>query len=145
MLPEIVVVKPDQGKGWFHIDVSKYNLEVPRHGFFVAMEGVFPDDYDFYYQGTAQKDKTDTNDTGEDDFTNSGLWYGQQLGYTHANTNDTWHYAIDRTWFQLKKGHFNVMISAGIRMRGKKTKWRIINLFQRHEKDSDTHKSSMVD
>jgi hypothetical protein len=136
MLPEILVVKPNNGKGWFHVNISKYNLQVPGNGFFVALEGVFPDDYDVYYQGTEFKGKPDTNESDDDDFTDADLQYGQQLGYTHGSVNHTWHYAIDRTWFQLKKGHFNVMISAEIKVKENKKKWKIFKIFQRHENDS---------
>jgi len=136
LLPEILVVKPNQGKGWFHVSVSKYNLKVPRHGFFIAMEGVFPDDYDVYYEGTEFKGKSEDDEPNNEDFTDADLQYGQQLGYTHGSVNNTWHYAIDRTWFQLKKGHFNVMITAGIRLKENKKTWKIFKIFQKHENDS---------
>lgn len=145
MLPEIIVVKPNQGKGWFTVNISRYNLKLPAQGFFVAMEGVFPDDYDVYYQGTEFKAKTDDNEFDSDEFTDASLQYGQQLGYTRASTNKTWHYAIDRTWFQLKKGHYNVMITAGIRLNEKKKRWKIFNIFQKHENDSIDSSSAVVD
>ena len=145
MLPEIVVVKPNQGKGLFAINISKYNLKVPKNGFFVAMEGIFPDDYDVYYEGTGFSYKSGNNDSDNEDFTDADLQYGQQLGYTHGSVNNTWHYAVDRTWFQLKKGHFNVMISAGIRVNENKKKWKIFNIFQKHENDSVDRKSTLVD
>ena len=145
LLPEIVVVKPNQGKGWFTVNVSKYNLKVPKKGFFVAMEGVFPDDYDYYYEGTEFKSKPDNSESDNEDFTDADLQYGQQLGYTHASTNNTWHYAIDKTWFQLKKGHFNVLISAGIWVKKDKKKWKIFKIFQKHENDSIDHKPIMVE
>lgn len=136
MLPEILVVKPNKGKGWFHVNIARYNLQIPKNGFFVALEGVFPDDYDVYYQGSEFKGKPDTSETEDEDFTDADLQYGQQLGYTHGSTNYTWHYAIDRTWFQLKKGHFNAMISAGIRVVDYKKKWKIFKIFQRHENNN---------
>lgn len=145
LLPEILVVKPNQGKGWFTVNVSRYNLKVPKHGFFVAMEGIFPDDYDVYYQGTEFKAKTDDNEFDSDEFTDTNLQYGQQLGYTHASTNNTWHYAIDRTWFQLKKGHYNVLITADIWVNKNKKQWKIFQIFQKHESNSVDNKSTMVD
>lgn len=142
MLPEIVVVKPAKGKGWFRVNVSKYNMKIPRLGFFVALEGVFPDDYDFFYEESNYK--KNVNDEQEDgDFSDEELSYGQRIGYTHGNTNHTWHYAIDRTWFQLKKGHFNVMISAEVKVSKKKSKLNIFKIFQKHEKDS-TDSSSVT-
>jgi len=65
MLPEIVVVKPTKGKGWFRVNISKYNLQIPCKGFFVAMEGVFPDDYDFFYEESNYR--KNTKDDQEDD------------------------------------------------------------------------------
>lgn len=51
LMKEILVVKPDQGRGWYSIDVSYLGIEIPPEGFFVAMEGIFPNDYDYYLQG----------------------------------------------------------------------------------------------
>jgi hypothetical protein len=144
MLPEILVVKPAKGKGWFRVNVSKYNLKIPRYGFFVALEGVFPDDYDFFYEeSNYKKDTGDEQPEGE--FTEGELSYGQRIGYTHGNTNHTWHYAIDRTWFQLKKGHFNVMISAEVKVSQKRNKLNIFQIFQKHEKNSSDSSSVTLD
>ena len=144
MLPEILVVKPTKGKGWFRVNVSKYNLKIPRYGFFVALEGVFPDDYDFFYEESNYK-KNISDEQQEGDFTDEELSYGQRIGYTHGNTNHTWHYAIDRTWFQLKKGHFNVMISAEVKVNKKKNKLNIFQIFQKHEKNSSDRSSATLD
>jgi hypothetical protein len=144
MLPEIVVVKPSKGKGWFRVSVSKYNLRVPRKGFFIAMEGVFPDDYDFFYEESNYR-KNSKDEQEDEAFNGEELSYGQRVGYTHGKTDHTWHYAIDRTWFQLKKGHFNVMISAEVKANKKIFKLNIFQIFHKHEKDSTDNNRVTLD
>jgi len=80
------------------------------------MEGVFPNDYDFYVQGddfiniSTADEQTEINDD-----TPAVISYGQRLGYTKSRkNNNTWHYSLDHTWFQLRKQLFSIMVAADI-------------------------------
>jgi hypothetical protein len=110
LLKEFVVAKPD-GPGWNKADVSVFNIEVPANGFFVAIEGIHPNEY-------AQAIAGDELDS---EFGNT-IIYGQKLGYTRKKGPNTWHYSLARTWFQLKEDNFHVMIRAEIQYRKKKMK-----------------------
>lgn len=110
ILKEILVVKPDSKKSWFSVDVSVYDVKMPQEGLFVSMEGVFPNDFDFYFK---DKDFEDLSpDETHEDLTD--LSYGQRLCYNKKGKNNTWHYSLSHKWFQLKKQRFNVMIRAKI-------------------------------
>jgi len=116
IMPEILVIKPRKKSGWFAVDVRQYNLNVCSPGFFIAMEGVFPNDYDFYVQGddfiniSTADEQTEINDD-----TPAVISYGQRLGYTKSRkNNNTWHYSLDHTWFQLRKQLFSIMVAADI-------------------------------
>lgn len=113
LLPQMLVVKPDKRKGWFKIDVSEFNIKIPSDGFFVAFEGVFPNDYDYYMRGKDFKDISDLEDPDKTDLPTT-ISYGQRLGYSGKKSNNTWHFSLSHTWFQLKRRNFNVMISAEI-------------------------------
>ena len=114
LLPEMVIIKPTSGKGWYKVNLSRYRISMPQNGIFIAIEGIFPGDYDFFYDDASQSSQEEND--GADDFEGETISYGQQIGYTGGSTNNTWHYSIDRTWFQLKKKHFNAMISAEFRI-----------------------------
>ncbi len=125
LLPEILVVKPSSGKGWFTIDLSRYNIRLPAEGLFVGMEGVFHGEFDFFYNGAGfvELSELETEDGGLGNAELDALNYGQQLGYNRNGKNNTWHYSLSGTWFQIDKSNFNVLISAEfIVFRGKK-KW----------------------
>ncbi|HEX3006764.1 MAG TPA: carboxypeptidase-like regulatory domain-containing protein [Bacteroidales bacterium] len=112
LLPDIVVVKPQVRRGWCRIDLSKYNIRFSEEGVFVAMEGIYPGDYITYLQ--SEKEASDEKSAENDDYPEGALEYGQRLGYNRFSRNDTWHYSLSHTWFQLDKKLFNVMISAEI-------------------------------
>lgn len=116
ILPEILVVKPQKKSGWIPVDIKAYNLQVKYPGFFIAMEGVFPNDYDFYVQGEDFADISSYDqDTEIDDEIPAVISYGQRLGFTRSRKcNNTWHYSLDHTWFQLRKQSFSIMVAADI-------------------------------
>ncbi len=116
ILSELLIIKPGKKSGWIPVDVRQFNLQISSPGFFIAMEGVFPNDYDFYIQGD---DFTDISSSEADeeitDETPSIISYGQRLGYTrNRRNNNTWHYSLDHTWFQLRKQLFSIMVAADI-------------------------------
>ena len=115
LLNEFLVVKPDTDHGWYAVDLSTYDIPLPEEGFFVAMEGVFPNDYSFY-------DGDSEFETGKkkkkQGFQTSKLHYGQRLGYKKKKKNNTWHYALSQKWFQLDKRSFNVLIAAEVLVSG---------------------------
>ncbi len=112
LLPDILVVKPASGRGWFDVDVSHFNIRFPESGIFVAMEGIYPGDYINSYENGTENKGGEAEDQG--DFIEGSLEYGQRIGYNRFSKNETWHYSVSHTWFQLRKKLFNVMISAEI-------------------------------
>ena len=112
LLKAFVVAKPNHQHGWYAVELVQYDIDMPADGCFVAMEGVFPNDYSFYeteatYEGAGRPGKK----AGRG-FSSRALHYGQRLGYRKKRKNNTWHYALSQTWFQLGKRSFNVLIAA---------------------------------
>lgn len=113
MFYEVLIVKPENDwKGWHTVDLRQFRLKVPEDGFFVAMQGVYPDDYNVELEDF---DNADTKDEQEEDVPE--ISYGQRLGYSknRRNRDNTWHYSLSHTWFQLKNQPYGVMISAEIK------------------------------
>jgi hypothetical protein len=111
LLKEMLVARPKES-GWFSVDISQFNIGIPKDGFFVAIEGIYPNEY-----GKVQAEGNE--DLPEDGFPNT-ISYGQRLGYSKKKGENTWHYSLAHTWFQLKESNFHVMISAKIQYRKKK-------------------------
>jgi len=101
LIKEIIIVKPNIKSGWFRVDLSDYDITVPKEGFFVAIEGVYPN-------LDSQEMKTQKSS-----FPNT-ISYGQRLGYNKKRGKNTWHYSLTHTWFQVTDKNYNVMISAEI-------------------------------
>lgn len=131
LLPEMVIMKPDHGKGWFKVDLSRYKIALPNDGIFVAIEGIFPGDYDMTSDDGFLTSFAET-EAIPDEFERETISYGQQIGFS-GGMNFTWHYSIDRKWFQLKKKHFNAMISAEFKIINKKNGRRFLGLFGRRK------------
>ncbi|NJK95053.1 MAG: carboxypeptidase-like regulatory domain-containing protein [Bacteroidales bacterium] len=112
LLPDIIVVKPNERRGWFEVDISGYNIRFPGNGAFVAMEGVYPGDY-AHFINTTNFDKEETGESSGE-ISEGTLDYGQRIGFNRFSGNNTWHYSVSNTWFQLNRKLFNVMISAEI-------------------------------
>jgi len=112
LLPDILIVKPDIKRGWFETDIAKYNIRFPESGVFVAMEGIYPGDYLEFTNSSNSSGKETLED--QDEFIEGQLEYGQRLGYNRFSKNETWHFSLSHTWFQLNKKLFNVMITAEI-------------------------------
>jgi hypothetical protein len=130
LLPEMVILKPNKGKGWYDVNLSRFKIYFPENGLFVAIEGVFPGDYNFTYDNDSQASEN-SNDDSDDDFEGETISYGQQIGYSGGSNNRTWHYSFDGNWFQLKKKHFNAMISAEFKINKTKVKRGFLGLFGR--------------
>ena len=109
LLKEVIIAKPKMDGGWFKIDVSQFNIEAPAEGFYVAIEGIFPNDY--------QNEGSDFVDIAATDDVPNTISYGQSLGYSNKNGENTWHYSLAHTWFQLKEQNYNVMISAEVQFK----------------------------
>jgi len=108
LLKEVIIAKPEMDGGWFKVDVSQFNIEVPEQGFYVAIEGILANDY------SNKKDDFVDIETNSDEYVPNSISYGQRLGYSNKNGENTWHYSLAHTWFQLKEQNYNVMISAEI-------------------------------
>jgi hypothetical protein len=111
IIEDAIVVKPVKGEGWYTVNLEKLRLEIPREGIYVAIEGVFPDDYEDYYGESEFIDLREQNNLNSQ----KSLTYGQRLGYNRKCRKETWHYSISKVWFQLEKQSFGVMISATVK------------------------------
>lgn len=87
ILKENLIVKPKKS-GWFTKDVSKYKINVPDNGCFVAMEWIYTDEKYFDFILIREK---------------KIRFYGQALGGHFANNDleNTWVYGLGHGW---KKG-----------------------------------------
>jgi hypothetical protein len=108
LIEDALVVKPKGQTGWYSINLENLDIEIPSDGLFVAIEGVFPDDINQYYNESdfidlAHPDKKQNTTT---------LAYGQRIGYNRKCRKDTWHYSMSKVWFQLTEQSFGVMIAA---------------------------------
>jgi len=121
LLPEILVVQPSQDtNGWYDVDLSEYRIHVPSTGFFVAMQGVFPNDYSFY-AGDSDFIEIGKRQPGKnDDFAPKSIHYGQRVSYSDKKGRNTWHYSLSHQWFQMERHNYNVKISAEIEIYSKK-------------------------
>jgi hypothetical protein len=115
LLRQMVVVSPDIDKGWYDINVARFNIPFPKEGVFIAIEGIYPDDFDQVYTGQdfieggfgySSVDEIDDVDL---------VSFGQRLGYNRKGDNNTWHYSITGKWFQVDKSNFNAMIATEIK------------------------------
>ena len=111
LLKEVIIAKPKIKGAWFKIDLSQFHIEVPKDGFFVAIEGIFP--YDYLKENAGFQDISDE----DDGFVPNSISYGQRLGYSRKKGENTWHYSLAHTWFQLKEQNYKVMIAAEIQIR----------------------------
>lgn len=123
LINEIIVAKPQVGEGWHSTDLSRHHIEVSETGLFVALEGIFPNDY-VYYSGDDEfidiRDKNINTPIVEEQPTS--ISYGQRLGYNRKEAENTWHYSLSHTWFQLRKQQYGVMIRAAVRFEKAKKK-----------------------
>lgn len=115
LIPEILVVQPPQDTdGWYDVDLSEYRIYVPSNGFFVAMQGVFPNDYSFYAGDSDFIEIGKRPSKRNDDFAPKSIHYGQRVGYSDKKGRNTWHYSLSHQWFQMERNNYNVKISAEI-------------------------------
>jgi hypothetical protein len=116
LIPTILIAKPPSKAGWFSVDLRNFDLTITPPGFFVAMEGIFPNDYDFYINSEDFVDISTISSDSEIEDSPVVISYGQRLGYTKNKQEhiSTWHYSLDHTWFQLTKQRFSIMVAADI-------------------------------
>lgn len=121
LIPEILVVQPPEDtNGWFDVDLSEYKIYVPSTGFFVAIQGVFPNDYSFYASNSELVENGKRPARNNDDFAPRSVHYGQRVGYSGKGGSNTWHYSLSHQWFQLERDNYSVKISAEIGMYSRK-------------------------
>lgn len=111
LIEDAIVVKPEIKEGWFSVDISMLNIEMPENGVFISMEGVFPDDYENYFGSSEFIDLANP----VEEVNTKALIYGQRLGYNRKGKHDTWHYSMSKVWFQLEKQSFGIMIAAVVK------------------------------
>lgn len=94
LLPEILVVRPPEDtNGWFDVDLTEYRIPVPPNGFFVAMQGIFPNDYSFYAGDSDFVEIGKRQPAKEEEFAPKSIHYGQRIGYSDKKGRNTWHYS----------------------------------------------------
>jgi hypothetical protein len=111
LIEDALVVKPRVNQGWYTINLEKLQLEIPENGIFIAVEGVFPGDFEKYYGESEFIDLA----KAENNVNSTTLAYGQRIGYNRKCRKDTWHYSMSKVWFQLEKQSFGVMIAAVVK------------------------------
>ncbi|SNC77411.1 CarboxypepD_reg-like domain-containing protein [Hymenobacter gelipurpurascens] len=104
LLTDNIVVSAPKGGEWYTIDLTQYNIEAPKEGFFVAMEWIVSGDK-FYT----------TN------FMDNYTPYGQILRPTFEfKESRTWNYTIGRGWSLITLANngqrYNAMIRAEVDM-----------------------------
>lgn len=119
LVEDAVVVKPTIEGGWYSIDISMLEIMMPPEGLFFSMQGVFPDEHENYYAGS---DFIDLSNPNDEKTNNRSLIYGQRLGYNKKGKKDTWHYSMNKVWFQLDRQSFGVMISTVVKYEKKNEK-----------------------
>lgn len=121
LIPEILVVQPPEDTdGWFDVDLSEYRIVIPPEGFFVAMQGVFPNDYSYYAGDSDFFEIGKRQPKVNNEFAPRSIHYGQRLGYSGNGGQHTWHYSLSHQWFQMEKHNYSVKISAEISIYSKK-------------------------
>lgn len=121
LIPEILIAQPPQDTdGWYDVDLSEYRIHVPKNGFFVAMQGVFPNDYSFYAGDSDFIEIGKRQSQRTDDFSPKSIHYGQRVAYSDKKGRNTWHYSLSHQWFQMEGHNYNVKISAEIVIYSKK-------------------------
>ena len=102
LLTENIVVSAPKGGEWYTVDLTEYNIEAPKEGFFVAMEWIVSGD-NFYT----------TN------FMDNYTPYGQILRPTFEfKEARTWNYTMGRGWSLITLANngmrYNAMIRAEV-------------------------------
>jgi len=112
LLSEMIVAKPNSKSGWFKMDLTEFDIQIPEQGFFAGIEGLYP--------GNQQGKNSDIEELSDEEVSFSEapktISYGQQLGYTRMKGTNTWHYSLANTWFQLDKNNYNLMISVDLKV-----------------------------
>ncbi|MBN2485392.1 MAG: carboxypeptidase-like regulatory domain-containing protein [Bacteroidales bacterium] len=111
IIEDAIVVKPSGGKGWFSLKIDNQVVNMPENGLFIAIEGVYPGDFEELdgASGFIDIGKTDGK------INPNNLSYGQRIGYNRKCRKETWHYSLSKVWFQLPKQSFGVMIAAVVK------------------------------
>lgn len=109
ILQEVLVFRPRE-KGWFTMDVLKYEIEFPKEGLLVAIQGIYTDEFEKTEFEYTQTDK----EQGSFEVTPQTVAYGQRLGFTKFRGKNTWHFSQYHSWYQMKKRNYDVMISAKV-------------------------------
>lgn len=117
LLPEIVIAKPDVEHGWYSANISQYNIDMPQNGVFAAIEGIYPVNF--------------SSSANNEFYAPNTISYGQQLGYSRKKGNNTWHYSLAQTWFQLESDNYNVMIAIDVQIYKREKNEIFKNLFKR--------------
>jgi len=93
LLNESVIISGANPKSWIEVDIANYNIEIPKHGCFVAMEWLYVEGSNKYLMGKNRDIEQ--------------MCFGQSLGMTYEfDKNITWtkvSNGID--WKQSKRSH----------------------------------------
>jgi len=92
LLPENIFLSAVKGNEWISVDMSAFEIILPKAGVFAAM-GWLPDD----------------------DFNVASQSECQYIAYSkNKNSNQTWYCALGTNWYQLPNCNYNTMISIDV-------------------------------
>lgn len=100
---------------WVEVDLSKYQIEIPENGFFVAMEWLYRAEKKYNRKVNISK----KNEKGEYETVRTEIWFGQSLGgiIDKERPNTTWN-VRDGKWSQFpNQSAMHASIKATLRVR----------------------------
>jgi len=110
ILKEVLVYKPSES-GWFSMNISAFEINLPENGLLIAIQGIYTNEFE---KNEFEYSKTSYNEINSFENIPETVSYGQRIGYSKLNGNNTWHFSLNHSWYQLDKRNYHLMISAEI-------------------------------
>ena len=95
-------------KSFSHI--SDYKVKVPINGFFIGIEGVYPNDF-----LSSEDNLVELTEKEIKQIKKGELAYGQEIGCVRKKNNNTWHYSLSHTCFKANYTNIEIMVYAVIK------------------------------
>lgn len=110
LISDILVVQPpEDSDGWYDVDLTEYNIKIPEEGFFLGLQGIYPNDFSSFENNSELVDKLPTPPKKQ--YIPRSIHYGQGIGHSGKKGVETWHYSLSHEWFQMEKNNYNVKIT----------------------------------
>ena len=107
----LIVHPPEDTDGWYEVDLREYAVKIPDNGFFLGLQGIYPNDFSSFENDSELIHKLSTVAPQKMEYKPKSIHYGQQVGHSGKKGVKTWHYSLSNQWFQLEKDNYNVKIS----------------------------------